>query len=59
MGSRMPCLIKTLILKAEPEFLTFKEPRNRFQGINSASPCSLAGRYDSPISTRFLAPLDC
>ena len=27
----------------------FKEPRNRFQGINSASLCSLAGRYDNPI----------
>jgi hypothetical protein len=24
-------------------------PRNRFQGMNSASPCSLAGRYDNPI----------
>ncbi len=23
----------------------FKEARNRFQGINSASQCSLAGRY--------------
>jgi hypothetical protein len=31
---------------------------NRFQGINSASPCSLAGRYDNPIPTRFLAPID-
>jgi hypothetical protein len=28
--------------------------RNRFQGINSASQC----RYDNPISTRFLAPID-
>ncbi len=35
------------------------EPRNRFQGINSASQCSLAGRYDNPIPTRFLAPIDC
>ncbi len=25
-------------------------PRNRFQEINSASPCSLAGRYDNPSS---------
>jgi hypothetical protein len=24
----------------------FKEPRNRFQGIDSASLCGLAGRYD-------------
>jgi hypothetical protein len=35
------------------------EPRNRFQGINSASLCSLAGRYDNPIPTKFLAPIDC
>jgi hypothetical protein len=35
------------------------EPRNRFQGINSASLCSLVGRYDNPIPTRFQAPLDC
>ncbi len=34
-------------------------PRNRFQGTNSASLCSLAGRYDNPIPTRFLAPIEC
>jgi hypothetical protein len=33
------------------------EPRNRFQGMNSASLCSLAGRYDNPIHTRFLATI--
>jgi hypothetical protein len=33
-------------------------PRNRFQGMNSASLCSLAGRYDNPIPPRFLAPID-
>jgi hypothetical protein len=27
------------------------EPRNRFQGMNSASLCSLAGRYENPIPT--------
>jgi hypothetical protein len=32
---------------------------NRFQGMNSASLYSLAGRYDKPISTRFLALIDC
>jgi hypothetical protein len=32
---------------------------NRFQGMNSASLCSLEGRYDYPIPTRFLAPIDC
>ncbi len=35
------------------------EPRNRFQGMNSAGLCSLAGRYDNPIPTRYLAPIDC
>ncbi len=33
-------------------------PRNRFQGMNSASPCSLAGRYDIPLPPRFLAPIE-
>jgi hypothetical protein len=34
------------------------EPRNRCQGINSASLCSLAGRYENPIPPRCLAPID-
>ncbi len=42
-----------------PNFETFKEPMNRFQGTNSARLCSLAGRYDNHISSRFLAPIDC
>jgi hypothetical protein len=42
-----------------PYFKTFMGPRNRFQGMNSASLCSLAGRYDNPIPTRFLVPIDC
>jgi hypothetical protein len=33
-------------------------PRNRFQGMNSATLCSLAGRYDNPIPPRCLAPID-
>ena len=36
----------------------FKEPRNQFQGIDSASLCSLAGQYDNPLPPRFLAPID-
>jgi hypothetical protein len=28
-------------------------------GINSVSLCSLAGRYDNNIPTRFLAPIKC
>jgi hypothetical protein len=35
------------------------EPKNRFQGTHSGRLYSLAGRYNSPIPTRFLAPLDC
>ncbi len=34
------------------------EPWNRFQGMNSAILCSLAGRYDNPIPPQFLAPID-
>jgi hypothetical protein len=34
------------------------EPKNLFQGMNSASLCSLAGRYDDSIPPRFLAPID-
>jgi hypothetical protein len=33
-------------------------PRNRFQGMNSASLRSLTGRNDDPIPPRFLAPID-
>jgi hypothetical protein len=33
-------------------------PQNRFQEMNSASLCSLAGRYDNPLPPRFLAPID-
>jgi hypothetical protein len=31
----------------------------RSPGIDSASLCSLAGRYDNPIPTQFLASIDC
>jgi hypothetical protein len=40
-------------------FKTFKEPRNRIQRSNSTSLCCMAGRYDNPIPTRFLASIDC
>jgi hypothetical protein len=44
------------VKNAEPEFLNFEGaqepiPRNKFR--------SLVGRYDNPISTRFLAPIEC
>ncbi len=32
---------------------------NRCQGTNSARMCSLAGRYENSIPSRFLAPIDC
>jgi hypothetical protein len=31
----------------------------RSPGIDSTSLCSQAGRYDNPIPSRFLAPIDC
>jgi hypothetical protein len=31
----------------------------RSPGIDSACLCSLAGRYDNPIHTRFPSPMDC
>jgi hypothetical protein len=49
-GSRQFTNIRAQIFK-------LKEPKNRFQGINTASLCSLAGQYDNPIPTRFLAPI--
>ncbi len=39
-------------------FWTCMGHRNRFQEMNSASLCSLAGRYNNPIPTRCLAPID-
>jgi hypothetical protein len=50
------CSLMLLRSCAELVFLNFYEPRNRFQEIDSASLCSLAGRYDNPIPTRFLGP---
>ncbi len=49
--------IKTLIVGLSWYFYTCMGPRNRFQGLNSASLCSLAGRYDNPLPLRFLAPI--
>jgi hypothetical protein len=43
----------------EPAFLNFQPiPRNQFRQPVYES-CSLAGRYDNPISIRFLSPIDC
>jgi hypothetical protein len=43
----------------EPEFLTFYGAQESIPRINSAILCSLTGRYDNLIPTRFLAPIDC
>ncbi len=42
-----------------PIFFSSKKAQNWFQGIKSASLCSLTGRYDNPIPTRFPAPIEC
>jgi hypothetical protein len=43
-------------VSAEPVFLNVYGAQ---ESMNSASLCSLAGRYDNLIPNRFLAPLDC
>jgi hypothetical protein len=57
MSSLLPSLLNNLHSGAGI-FKPFMEPRNRCQGINSASLCSLAGPYDNPIPSRCLAPID-
>ncbi len=52
-------LFNTLLFIQRWYFYSFKELRNRFQGMDSASLCSLAGRYHNPIPTLFLVPIDC
>ncbi len=44
----------------EPEFVNIYGAQESIplQGIDSVGVCSLAGRYDNRISTRFLAPID-
>ncbi len=50
-------LYKLQINHLSPYFKTFMEHRDRFQGMNFASLCSLAG-CNYPIPTRCLAPID-
>jgi hypothetical protein len=40
-------------------FKHVKSPGIDSKEIDAAGLCSLAGRYDNPILTRFLAPIDC
>jgi hypothetical protein len=42
-----------------PQCFVCSEPENRFQGTSSARLCSLAGLYDNPVPTLFLAHIDC
>jgi hypothetical protein len=51
--------IPSMHVRTEPNFLTFKEPKNRLQGTNSARLCIVCNLYDKPIPTRVLAPIDC
>ncbi len=44
---------------AEPVFLKVNGAHESIHKNEFASLCSLAGRYDNPIPTRFLAPIDC
>jgi hypothetical protein len=51
--------VATLLPVQRQYFQTSKEPKNQLQGIDANSLCSLAGRYDNHIPTRFLAPIGC
>jgi hypothetical protein len=52
-------LLATAVFQSRARiFKMFMEPRNRFQGTNSASLCSLASWYDNPFPPGFLAPID-
>ncbi len=59
----VPSLVEVRSLRSKKIVFLFvlhvMEPRNRFQGTNSASQCSLAGQYNNPIPTRFLVPKVC
>jgi hypothetical protein len=45
-------------LALEVVFLNVYGAQELIPRMNSASLCSLAGQYDNPIPTRFLAPID-
>jgi hypothetical protein len=58
-GKKISLIYKESRKGSELVFLNVYRAQNRFQGMNSASLCSLAGRYNNPIPPRFLAPIDC
>jgi hypothetical protein len=47
------------LVNPEPVFLNVYGAQESILRNDSASLCSLAGQYDNPILTRFLAPIDC
>ncbi len=49
----LPVMYRYLKARQRRYFKVVRSP-----GINSASLCTLAGRYDNPIPTPFLAPID-
>ena len=51
--------VRNLFINLDPNLESSAGILNFKGGINSASLCSLAGQYDSPIPIRFLAPIDC
>ncbi len=57
-----PCFLRsapgTAASTPEPVFLNVYGAQESIPRNNSASLCSLAGRYDNPIPPRFLAPID-
>ncbi len=57
---RALCRSNWALVHSTPQIISFKILKRYFSpGIDSDSLCSLAGRYDNPIITRFLAPMDC
>ena len=60
-SARVPFQYLSIVKTPDPSSFSpdtpFKEPRNGFHGIDSANLFSLAGRYNNPIPSRFLAPI--
>jgi hypothetical protein len=52
---------RTIDLNIQPNHVSRARICQRFRSprIDSASLCILAGRYDNPLPTRFLAPIEC
>jgi hypothetical protein len=55
MGSRQIVLVSTAGISVLNAGIFWREAKTK----RLFSQCSLAGRYDNPIPSRFLAPIDC